>query len=81
MANFIYAGVQAGKKIGGEISASDLKSASTKLRQQKIIVTSIKKGNGNTDNNTKSDALADIPISDAPIIFDKGRHLTSLIDI
>jgi len=73
MANFIYAGVQAGKKIGGEISASDLKSASTKLRQQKIIVTSIKKGNGNTDNNTKSDALADIPISDAPIIFDKGQ--------
>ena len=73
MASFIYAGVQAGKKIGGEISASDLKSASTKLRQQKIIVTSIKKGNGNTDNNTKSDALADIPISDAPIIFDKGQ--------
>ena len=73
MANFIYAGVQAGKKIGGEISAPDLKSASTKLRQQKIIVTSIKKGNGNTDNNTKSDALADIPISDAPIIFDKGQ--------
>ena len=73
MANFIYAGVQAGKKIGGEISASDLKGASTKLRQQKIIVTSIKKGNGNTDNNTKSDALADIPISDAPIIFDKGQ--------
>tara|TARA_B100000780_G_scaffold689_1_gene557 strand:- start:217 stop:1509 length:1293 start_codon:yes stop_codon:yes gene_type:complete len=73
MANFIYTGVQAGKKIGGEISASDLKGASTKLRQQKIIVTSIKKGNGNTDNNTKSDALADIPISDAPIIFDKGQ--------
>ena len=73
MANFIYAGVQAGKKIGGEISASDLKSASTKLRQQKIIVTSIKKGNGNTDSNKKSDELADIPISDAPIIFDKGQ--------
>ena len=73
MANFIYAGVQAGKKIGGEISASDLKGASTKLRQQKIIVTSIKKGNGNTDSNKKSDALADIPISDAPIIFDKGQ--------
>ena len=73
MASFIYAGVQAGKKIGGEISASDLKAASTKLRQQKIIVTSIKKGNGNNDNNTKSDELADIPISDAPIIFNKGQ--------
>ena len=73
MASFIYAGVQAGKKIGGEISASDLKAASTKLRQQKIIVTSIKKGNGNNDNNTKSHELADIPISDAPIIFNKGQ--------
>ena len=73
MASFIYAGVQAGKKIGGEISAPDLKAASTKLRQQKIIVTSIKKGNGNNDNNTKSDELADIPISDAPIIFNKGQ--------
>ena len=73
MASFIYAGVQAGKKIGGEISASDLKAASTKLRQQKIIVTSIKKGNENTDSNKKSDALADIPISDAPIIFNKGQ--------
>ena len=47
MASFIYAGVQAGKKIGGEISASDLKAASTKLREKKIIVTSIKKGNEN----------------------------------
>jgi len=73
MASFIYAGVQAGKKIGGEISASDLKAASTKLRQKKIIVTSIKKGNENTDSNKKSDALADIPISDAPIIFNKGQ--------
>ena len=43
MASFIYAGVQAGKKIGGEISAPDLKAASTKLRQKKIIVTSIKR--------------------------------------
>ena len=73
MASFIYAGVQAGKKIGGEISAPDLKAASIKLRLKKIIVTSIKKGDGNTDSNKKSDALADIPISDAPIIFDKGQ--------
>ena len=73
MASFIYAGVQAGKKIGGEISAPDLKSASIKLRLKKIIVTSIKKDNGNTDSNKKSDALADIPISDAPIIFNKGQ--------
>ena len=27
MANFLYAGVQAGKKITGEISASDFKNA------------------------------------------------------
>ena len=73
MASFIYAGVQAGKKIGGEISAPDLKAASIKLRLKKIIVTSIKKDNGNTDSNKKSDALADIPISDAPIIFNKGQ--------
>jgi type IV pilus assembly protein PilC len=35
MANFLYAGVQAGKKIAGEISASDFKSASVKLREKK----------------------------------------------
>ena len=51
MANFLYSGVQAGKKISGEISASDLKTASVKLRQKKIIVTSIKKD----DNKSKDD--------------------------
>ena len=73
MANFLYAGVQAGKKIAGEISASDFKNASVKLREKKIIVTSIKKGNEKADSNKKSDSLVDIPISDAPIIFNKGQ--------
>ena len=35
MSIFIYSGVQAGKKIGGEISAPDLKDASIKLREKK----------------------------------------------
>ena len=43
MATFQYAGVQAGKKINGVISASDPKSAAVELRKKKIIVTSIKK--------------------------------------
>ena len=72
MTNFLYSGVQAGKKISGEISASDLKTASVKLRQKKIIVTSIKK-NDNKSKDDKSAELVDIPISDAPIIFDKGQ--------
>ena len=42
MATFQYAGVQAGKKITGQISAADPKSAAAELRK-KIIVTSIKK--------------------------------------
>ena len=46
MATFQYAGVQAGKKINGVISASDPRAAATELRKKKIIVTSIKKGNG-----------------------------------
>ncbi len=37
MAIFLYNGVQSGKKVTGEISASDLKSASVKLREKKII--------------------------------------------
>ena len=45
MTNFSYSGVQAGKKVTGEISASDLKAASAKLREKKIIVTSIAKSN------------------------------------
>ena len=43
MATFQYAGVQAGKKINGVISASDPKNAAVELRKKKIIVTSIKK--------------------------------------
>jgi len=72
MANFLYAGVQAGKKITGEISAADFKNASAKLREKKIIVTSIKKDE-KKDSNKNSDTLTDIPISNAPIIFNKGQ--------
>ena len=43
MANFEYAGIQAGKKITGEISASDPKAAAVELRKKKIIVTKLKK--------------------------------------
>ena len=50
MATFQYAGVQAGKKINGVISASDpKKAAAVELRKKKIIVTSIKKGNGKSE--------------------------------
>ena len=35
MANFEYAGIQAGKKISGEISASDPKAAAIELRKKK----------------------------------------------
>ena len=45
MATFTYTGIHDGKKITGEISASDPKVAAAELRK-KIIVTSIKKGNG-----------------------------------
>ena len=38
MAAFAYSGVQAGKKINGQINASDIKSASLQLRNKKIIV-------------------------------------------
>ena len=44
-----YTGVQAGKKITGEISAADPKAATLELRKKKIIVTSIKKGNGKSN--------------------------------
>lgn len=42
MAVFIYAGIQSGKKVTGEIDGADIKEVSTKLRNQKIIATSIK---------------------------------------
>ena len=73
MTNFAYAGVQAGKKVNGEISASDLKAANLKLREKKIIVTSIKKGNGKSDDTNTATPSLDIPISNAPIIFSNGQ--------
>ena len=72
MANFSYTGVQAGKKVTGEISASDLKAASAKLREKKIIVTSIAKSNEKSQKNSKTE-LKEIPISTAPIIFAGGQ--------
>jgi type IV pilus assembly protein PilC len=72
MATFQYAGVQAGKKINGVISASDPKSAAAELRKKKIIVTSIKKGNGKSEKKG-SPSLDDVPISNAPIIIAKGN--------
>ena len=73
MAIFLYNGVQSGKKISGEISASDIKSASIKLREKKIIVTSMKKDDKKSEGEKKPDTLIDIPISNAPIIFSKGQ--------
>ena len=72
MASFEYAGVQAGKKVTGQISASNPKDAALELRKKKIIVTSIKKGNGKSDNKGQP-SLDDIPISNSPIIFAKGN--------
>ena len=71
MATFVYTGVQAGKKITGQISASNPKDAALELRK-KIIVTSIKKGNGKSDNKGQP-SLDDIPISNSPIILAKGN--------
>ena len=68
MAVFAYAGVQAGKKVSGEINASDAKSAQVELRKKKIIVTGIKKSSKKAEPS-----IDDIPISDAPIIFKDGQ--------
>ena len=38
MATFQYAGVQAGKKITGVISASDPKKAALELRKKKLLL-------------------------------------------
>ena len=70
MATFAYSGVQAGKRINGEISAADVKAASVELRKKKIIVTGIKKSEGKKNNANQID---DIPISNAPIIFQGGN--------
>ena len=42
MAIFAFEGIQTGKKISGEIDGSNIKEASAKLQNQKIIVISIK---------------------------------------
>ena len=73
MATFQYAGVQAGKKITGQISASDPKAAQLELRKKKIIVTSIKKGGNGKAEAKEGPSLDDIPISNAPIIIAKGN--------
>jgi len=72
MPSFTYIGIQSGKKISGDISASDPKTATLELRKKKIIVTSIKKGSGKSQDK-KAPSLDDIPISNAPIIFAKGN--------
>jgi type IV pilus assembly protein PilC len=72
MASFQYAGVQAGKKITGIISASNPQAAAVELRKKKIIVTSIKKGNGKSETKGPP-SLDDIPLSNAPIIIAKGN--------
>ena len=72
MPNFEYAGVQAGKKITGQISASDPKVAAAELRKKKIIVTSIKKSSGKSNGKGES-SLDDIPTSNSPIIISKGN--------
>ena len=38
MATFQYAGVQAGKKINGVISASDPRAAAAELRKKKLLL-------------------------------------------
>ena len=72
MASFEYAGVQAGKKVTGQISASNPKDAALEWRKKKIIVTSIKKGNGKSNNKGRP-SLDEIPISNSPIILAKGN--------
>ena len=43
MANFIYTGVQAGKRISGQISASDPKAAALELRKKKLSLLQLKR--------------------------------------
>jgi type IV pilus assembly protein PilC len=68
MSVFVYAGVQSGKKISGEINASDARAAQIELRKKKIIVTGIKKSSKKAEPS-----IDDIPISNAPIIFKNGQ--------
>jgi type II secretory pathway component PulF len=63
MAIFAFEGIQTGKKISGEIDGGNIKEASIKLQNQKIIVISIKQSS-KKDKTTK-----EIPLSNAPIIF------------
>jgi type IV pilus assembly protein PilC len=70
MAIFAFEGIQTGKKISGEIDGGNIKEASIKLQNQKIIVISIKQSS-KKDKTTK-----EIPLSNAPIIFFEGNiHL------
>lgn len=68
MSVFAYSGVQAGKKVSGEINARDAKLAQIELRKKKIIVTGIKKSSKQAEQS-----IDDIPISDAPIILKDGQ--------
>lgn len=69
MAVFAYSGVQAGKRINGQINASDVKAAAIELRKKRIIVTGLQK----TNSKSALDKIDDIPISNAPIIFKGGQ--------
>jgi type IV pilus assembly protein PilC len=70
MAIFAFEGIQTGKKISGEIDGSNIREASTKLQNQKIIVISIKQ------SSKKDKTPKEIPLSKAPIIFFEGNiHL------
>lgn len=70
MSSFAYSGVQSGKRINGQINATDVKAATLELRKKKIIITGIKKSETSKANE---DTLSDIPVSNAPIIFKGGN--------
>jgi type IV pilus assembly protein PilC len=67
MAIFAFEGIQTGKKISGEIDGSNIKEASAKLQNQKIIVISIKQ------SSKKDKTPKEIPLNNAPIIFYEGN--------
>jgi len=70
MAIFAFEGIQTGKKISGEIDGGNIKEASIKLQNQKIIVISIKQ------SSKKDKTPKEISLSNAPIIFFEGNiHL------
>jgi len=67
MAVFAFEGIQTGKKVSGEIDGSNIKEASAKLQNQKIIILSIKL------SSKKDSSLKDIPLTNAPITFFEGN--------